>query len=74
MTYLMRDEGFRSRQADRLISIVHEENLGSIRVARKIGFVDRGSVHLIGRVYRRYEAARSEWEAMLNRPPTTGIR
>lgn len=58
---LMRDEGFR-RGEQRIMAVIHAENTPSIRVAEKNGFSHRGELDYSGRIFRRYEITRAEWE------------
>ena len=43
------------------ISIIHHENLGSIRVAEKNGLRHVGSVEMMGRAFQRYAVSREQY-------------
>jgi RimJ/RimL family protein N-acetyltransferase len=57
----MRDEGFARGEA-KLMSVIHAENVASIRVAEKNGLTLKSELEFIGRVFLRYEITRKQWE------------
>lgn len=64
----MRDEAFAVRGEPRLISLIRDDNLGSMRVAEKNGLALRGSVDFSGRVFLRYEITRVDWARSSTEP------
>jgi RimJ/RimL family protein N-acetyltransferase len=59
----MREVGF-SRGEPKLMSVIHADNAASIKVAEKNGFSWRGELDFGGRIFRRYQLTRAEWEAL----------
>lgn len=59
----MRDEGFARGEA-KLMSVIHEENTASIRVAVKNGLSLAGELDFMGRVFLRYQLTREQWQAL----------
>jgi RimJ/RimL family protein N-acetyltransferase len=53
----MRDEAFAAGER-KLMSVIHRENVPSIRVAEKNGFSLHGEVEFMGRVFLRYQLNR----------------
>ncbi len=57
---VVRDAAFGRGEA-RLMSVIHPENLPSIRVAERNGMALRGELEVMGEVFHRYELTREEW-------------
>jgi ribosomal-protein-alanine N-acetyltransferase len=66
----VRDYSFTTLKLPRLIALIHPENEGSARVARKAGFTYEGDVPFWGKQVYCYALMRDAWAAFDTRTPS----
>ena len=60
----LRDYAFSELDAPRVMSVIHPENLASVRVARKNGMVRFDTLDFFGKRFDRWLVEREEWERL----------